>query len=331
MGRITARWCDRRIARSGAGAADWTLTGGTRGMHRRELLKWGIGLGVGLALAPLGAGVARAEDRWVQTWQPADLWSNDGPTAISFGKVRPFTYLRLHGEVENGRIYVYNPRTQNFAYVDAGLVGPSTAPPAAYLNGPTVLASLNVPARASGTASIYREPTLDDELWTHDVYHNDIVLVKELVEGDDGTRWYRLQDGTYALEEQVRVPATITPPRGKWIDVILPGPTLVTAYENGKPLYSAMAIHGTASWETPYGTFAIQSRVANERMRGPGYDVPNVLFTQYFTGAGHSLHYNYWSSNWGYAGSHGCLGMNYADALWFWNWATLGTPVSIHA
>ena len=37
---------------------------------------------------------------------------------------------------------------------------------------------------------------------------------------------------------------------------------------------------------------------------GPGgYYLTNVLFTQYFTGDGASLHYNYWSSNWGYAGS----------------------------
>ena len=300
-------------------------------MHRRELLKRGIGLGLGLALAPLGTSVARAEEKWVQTWQPADLWSNSGSTAISFGKVRPFTYLRLHGEVENGRIYVYNPKTQNFAYVDAGRIGPSTPPSAAYLHGPTVLDTLNLPARALGSTSIYREPVLDELAWTQDLDHNDIVLVKDLVEADDGTRWYRLQDGTFALEDQVRTPAHITPPAGRWIDVILTSPTLVTAFEDGKPLYSAMAIHGIGGWETPYGTYRIQSRVANERMRGPGWDVSNVLFTQYFTGAGHSLHYNYWSSNWGYAGSHGCLGMNYDDSLWFWNWASLGVPVDIHA
>src|SRR4051812_28058094 len=213
-------------------------------MHRREMLKRGIGLGVGLALAPLGAGVARAEERWVQTWQPADMWSNTGATAISFGKVRSFTYLRLHGEVENGRIYVFNPKTQDFAYVDAGLVGPSSPPPAAYLNGPLVKATLNLPARASGTASIYSEPVLDDQLWTKDLNHNDILLVKDLVEADDGTMWYRLQDGTFALEDQVRTPAQVSPPAGKWIDVILTGPTLVTAYQDGKAQYSAMAIHG---------------------------------------------------------------------------------------
>jgi hypothetical protein len=294
-------------------------------------LKRGIGLGLGLALAPLGTGVARAEEKWVQTWQPADLWSNIDSTAISFGKVRPFTYLRLHGEVENGRIYVYNPKNQGFAYVDAGLVGPSMAPPTSYLNGPLVRDTINLPARVSGTASIYREPAADDLVWAHDLTHNDIVLVKDLVEADDGTLWYRLQDGTFALEDQIRTPARIAPPADKWIDVALSGPTIVTAYEDGKALYSALAIHGIGGWETPYGTYRMIQRVANERMRGPGWDVSNVLFTQYFTGSGHSIHYNYWSSNWGYAGSHGCLGMNYDDSLWFWNWATLGTPIDIHA
>jgi lipoprotein-anchoring transpeptidase ErfK/SrfK len=64
---------------------------------------------------------------------------------------------------------------------------------------------------------------------------------------------------------------------------------------------------------------------------GPGgYYLTNVLFTQYFTNDGASLHYNYWSSMWGYAGSHGCLGLTYQDSAWLWGWAHLGTPVVIH-
>jgi lipoprotein-anchoring transpeptidase ErfK/SrfK len=88
------------------------------------------------------------------------------------------------------------------------------------------------------------------------------------------------------------------------------------------------------------GLFSIIRRVANETMNsetigiprlGPGgYYLTNVLFTQYFTGDGASIHYNYWSSNWGYSASHGCLGLPYADSAFLWNWATLGTQINVH-
>ena len=180
-------------------------------MHRRELLKRGVGPG-------------RRRWRWrrlERVWRgPRTAGSRPGsrptcgrttgPTAISFGKVRPFTYLRLHGEVQNGRIYVFNPKTQNFAYVDAGLVGPSAPPPAGLSERSDLLrATLNMPARVDGTASIYREPSTDEIGWAHDLgSQRHPVLVKDLVEAEDQHRWYRLQDGTFVLEEQVRVRRT---------------------------------------------------------------------------------------------------------------------------
>ena len=314
-------------------------------MERRRLngwrpWQWRVGAAVAalmLTVAPFSGGVVGAEDQagrtWLQTFQPAELWSSTKADAISFGKVRPFTYLQIKGEAENGRFYVFNPKTNGVAYVDAKLVGPSTAPPEKYLKGPRVLDEINMTARASGTASIWREPIESEQGWVQDAAHNDVLVVQDRVEGEDGQPWYRLADGTYVPEGQVRVPPAAEAGEarsGRWIDVSLSAPTIVTAYEDGKAVYSALAIHGTRGWETPLGTFVLQRRVANERMRGPGYDVSGVLFTQYFTGAGHAIHYNYWSSTWGYAGSHGCLGMNYDDSLWFWNWATIGTPIVIH-
>ena len=57
-----------------------------------------------------------------------------------------------------------------------------------------------------------------------------------------------------------------------------------------------------------------------------GYLVKNVLWTQYFTADGASLHDNYWSSNFGGVGSHGCLGLSLADSKWLWDWASIGVP-----
>jgi lipoprotein-anchoring transpeptidase ErfK/SrfK len=153
--------------------------------------------------------------------------------------------------------------------------------------------------------------------------------------------WYRTADGDYLPEGSVRVPRT--PARtfaGRWIDADLREPAMLTAYDGDTPVLTALSIHGTGGRPTPVGLFRIIRRVANETMNsdtigiprfGPGgYYLTNVLFTQYFTGDGASLHYNYWSSNWGYAASHGCLGLTYADSAYLWGWASLGTPISVH-
>ena len=117
---------------------------------------------------------------------------------------------------------------------------------------------------------------------------------------------------------------------------------MLTAYEGDRPVRTMLAIKGRKSDETPIGTFTIGRRVENETMTSEriepaiprdapgGYYLEHVLFTQYFSADGASIHYNYWSSNFGYSGSHGCLGVNREDAEWLWNWADLGTRIVIH-
>ncbi len=127
---------------------------------------------------------------------------------------------------------------------------------------------------------------------------------------------------------------------GRWIDVDLAEPTLLTAYEDDRIVYTALALHGTILDQTPVGTYRIQRRVENETMDSStlgvprdapgGYYLKDVLYTQYFTNDGAAIHYNYWSSNFGYSGTHGCLGVNLDDAKWFWDWASIGTVLSIH-
>ena len=106
------------------------------------------------------------------------------------------------------------------------------------------------------------------------------------------------------------------------------------------PVRTMSPIIGREWSPTPVGEFSITSRVASETMdsasigipRGDpdGYYLTGVLYTQYFLGGGYSIHYNYWSESWGYPGSHGCLGLPYGDAAFLWEFATTGTPVSIH-
>ena len=158
--------------------------------------------------------------------------------------------------------------------------------------------------------------------------------------------WAELGPGQYVysmlLDTSVPKVAPPTPAgagySGKWIDVNLTDQVL-TAYVGSTPVHSVLTSSGRPDYPTPVGTFTIIRRVANETMKSssiPGmtdfYDLKNVLFTQYFTSGGAAIHEAWWKTtdSFGIPTSHGCLGLTYNNALWFWNWATVGTPVVVH-
>ncbi len=86
----------------------------------------------------------------------------------------------------------------------------------------------------------------------------------------------------------------------------------------------------TGRWRTPTvtGTYQIYAKYVSTRMRGPGYDLPNVPYTMYFY-KGYGLHGTYWHNNFGTPMSHGCVNMPTPEAEWAFNWAPLGTTVIV--
>lgn len=127
----------------------------------------------------------------------------------------------------------------------------------------------------------------------------------------------------------------------RWIDVDLSYQT-ATAYIGWEPVYTAYVTTGI-NGRTPVGDHYIFYRVYSEVMDsstigiprdGPGgWYLPNVYFTQYFAYGGYSLHYNYWADRSVFGNrpsSAGCVGMEYGDAAFFWDFAGYGTRVSIH-
>jgi lipoprotein-anchoring transpeptidase ErfK/SrfK len=194
--------------------------------------------------------------------------------------------------------------------------------------------------RTVGSAPLAYYPINDKFAYTSSLGHNVPIMIHDRVQGADGSTWYRV-DGGYLAAASVRLPRT--PERtyaGRWIDADLSEPAMVSAYDGDRIVLSTLAIKGTIANQTPTGVFAIGRRVADETMDsgtlgipadGPGgYHLEHVLYTQYFTADGASIHFNYWSSNFGYSGSHGCLGLNRADSEFLWNWADIGTTVVIH-
>src|SRR5581483_171810 len=159
-----------------------------------------------------------ASTQWVSNHRAAELWS-DSDGGQSFGTARQWSYFALTGRTENDRLYVFNPRTQNYAWIDAGSVGPSGAPPDWYLRQPELLYGVNKPGRIVGGYNVRSWPAVRDDTRLRQLGHNASVFVQEAVRGEDGEDWYRIGDDEYVNASGVKIPRT--PPRyfeGRWID-----------------------------------------------------------------------------------------------------------------
>ncbi len=275
---------------------------------------------------------------WVQNFKEADLWSGLDKQAKSFGTMAPFSYFQVVEPQKGPRLRVKNPIGNGIGWIDANAIGPAGAPPEDYVTFRTKIAQ---PARVIGGANIRKTPGVAEGNLVARLGHNEGVGIIDEVTGTDGEMWYRVDREQYVHNSLVRKPGAFSPHGGNYMVAELIEPVIVTAYEDAKPVYAALALHGKTGWSTPAGFHRIVRRVANETMSSEtlstptprtapgGYYLKDVLYTQYFTGDGAAIHYNYWSSNFGYGGSHGCLGMNLDDAKWFWDWADMGTPLFI--
>ena len=118
------------------------------------------------------------------------------------------------------------------------------------------------------------------------------------------------------------------PVAGRWIDINLSKQRL-TAYQGRTAVFSGLVSTGVAGRRTPTGRFAVRTKIPAQRMSGPGYSLPGVPYVMYFAGA-NAIHGAYWHNNFGHPMSHGCVNMRIPEAKWLYNWARIGTPVSVH-
>ena len=127
-------------------------------------------------------------------------------------------------------------------------------------------------------------------------------------------------------------PGPVKPPvsggKGRWIDINLSRQRL-TAYQGNTAVFSTLISGGLPRTPTVVGRFKVNTKLTSTRMRGPGYDLPNVPYTMYFY-RGYAIHGTYWHNNFGRPMSHGCVNMRTSDAAWLFNWASIGTPVVTH-
>ena len=201
---------------------------------------------------------------------------------------------------------------------------------------------------ALGETNVRAEPTTEART-VDELEYGDPLEVTAWVEGeevfDGADLWAQIGPGRYVYGRNVGRTGPVAPPPlpadaptvGNWIDVNLTQQMMV-AYEGRAPVRVTEVTTGMAGWETPPGFYQILWRTANETMTSGAigaehfYELKDVLFTQYFTERGHAIHFAWWrtAQTIGRPGSHGCLNLLLDDARFFWDWATVGTPVYVH-
>ncbi len=119
----------------------------------------------------------------------------------------------------------------------------------------------------------------------------------------------------------------------KMIDLNLSDQRLY-CYDEGNLVFSCWTASGKSGYSTRTGDFRIYAKDAVVDMTSsPGdaefYDVKDVPYVNWFSG-GQAIHGCYWSSEFGYPRSHGCVNVTVSDAEWIYDWAPVGTPVFSH-
>ena len=299
----------------------------------------------------LAKGAARSEPKledgyqgwWVANFRETKLWKGPKAEDPSICDIPQFRKFLVVAPQNGDRLKVWYPEKDEIGYIEAKIAGPTDK--SVWIKTHPIKEEKNIQSqgRSIGDKTYVRNlPVYDDETEVRKLPNNSPITIKKSITTSDGTEWYVVEDGEYILASEVRIPRT--PERyleGKWIDADLDEPAMVTAYEGNKVVMTTLAIKGVNKYPTPQGSFSILRRVANETMDSEtigiprdapgGYMLKNVLYTQYFTNDGASLHYNYWAGTFGYPGSHGCLGLTLEDSKWLWDWASVGTPVIVRS
>ncbi len=114
---------------------------------------------------------------------------------------------------------------------------------------------------------------------------------------------------------------------GREIVVVL-STQMTYAYEDGVLQHSALASTGLPATPTVQGDFKVWNKTRAQTMSGPGYYLENVEWVMYFY-QGYGLHGTWWHENFGQPMSHGCVNLTNEDAQWFYEFASVGTPVHV--
>ncbi len=127
------------------------------------------------------------------------------------------------------------------------------------------------------------------------------------------------------------------PQQGAYKEIVISlGQQTLWAYEDGAIVISTLVSTGTAETvavETPLGYYQVLTKYDVQTMEGTisdeYYRVEDVPDVMYFDNLGNAIHGAYWHSNFGTPMSHGCVNAPLDVAAFLYDWAPIGTAVSV--
>lgn len=127
------------------------------------------------------------------------------------------------------------------------------------------------------------------------------------------------------------------PQQGAYKEIVISlGQQTLWAYEDGALVTSTLVSTGTAETvavETPLGFYQVLTKYDVQTMEGTisdeYYKVEDVPDVMYFDNLGNAIHGAYWHSNFGTPMSHGCVNAPLDIAAFLYDWAPIGTAVSV--
>jgi hypothetical protein len=114
----------------------------------------------------------------------------------------------------------------------------------------------------------------------------------------------------------------------RWIAVDLSTQTTY-AMQGDTIMHTFLVSTGRWPTVTVKGVYKIYVKYRTANMTGDDYFLPNVPYVMYFY-KGYGLHGTYWHTSFGTPMSHGCVNLSPHDAAWLYEFASVGTLVSVH-
>lgn len=174
--------------------------------------------------------------------------------------------------------------------------------------------------------------TNNDGVWYKIIFSNEL-LYPERVKGD----WYVKADFvtlfTNEGNKNFELGKTATTSKHILVDISL---QKLYAFDGEKLFMEESISTGLEDTPTPRGVFSVFKMTPSRFMQGPipnvsdqVYDLPGVPWNLYFTKEGAVIHGAYWHDRFGIPWSHGCVNLSPENAKKLYEWAEIGTTVTV--